>query len=39
MSKYFCGGVTASTWELKQKEHTGENEDLDKNIQTYTIKR
>ena len=35
--KYLCGGVTASTWKLKQEEHAGENEDLDKNIQNFTI--
>jgi hypothetical protein len=27
------GGVLASTWELKQKEHTGAHVDLDKNVQ------
>ena len=26
------GGVMVSTWEVKQREHSGEYEDLDKNI-------
>lgn len=29
---HLFGGVLASTWVLKHKEHTGEYEDLDKNI-------
>ena len=33
----FCGGDMVSTWDVKQEEHTGENEDLDKNIQLRTI--
>jgi hypothetical protein len=28
----FYGGVLASTWVLKHKEHTGADEDLDKNV-------
>lgn len=31
-SSYSHGGVLASTWVLKHKEHTGADEDLDKNV-------
>gem|GEM_PF-2308813 len=31
-SLYSCGGVLASTWVLKHKEHTGAHEDLLKNV-------
>ena len=31
-SKKPTGGVTASTWVLKHKEHTGAHVDLDKNV-------
>lgn len=33
----FCGGDLVSTWALKQEEHTGAYEDLDKNVQTCII--
>ena len=29
---FIHGGVLASTWVLKHKEHTGAHEDLDKNV-------
>jgi len=34
---YSSGGVLVSTWVVKQEEHTGENEDLDKNIHFYSF--
>lgn len=29
---FFSGGVLASTWEVKQREHTGAHVDLFKNV-------
>ena len=32
---YLSGGDTASTWEVKQEEHTGAHKDLVKKVQTF----
>ena len=32
IESFLCGGVLASTWVMKHKEHSGEYEDIDKNM-------